>query len=71
MELLVVNPVKDSLDDVVMFCINPTYYAEAEIRRGERRKKTPGGVSAPCDLGKSPSHQTNSSNNAVLLFATV
>lgn len=37
MELLVVNPVKESLDDVVMFCIKPTY-AEAEIRRGERRK---------------------------------
>ena len=70
MELLVVNPVKESLDDVVMFCIEPTY-AEAEIRRGERRKYHPGGVSAPCDLGKSPSHQTNSSNNAVFLFATI
>ena len=38
MELLVVNiPVKESLDDVVMFCVKPTY-VEAEIRRGERRK---------------------------------
>ena len=37
MELLVVNPVKESLNDVVMFCSKPTY-AEAEIRRGERRK---------------------------------
>ena len=39
-----------------------------EVKEGS---KHPGGVSAPCDLGKSPSHQTNSSNNAVLLFATI